>query len=152
MNLKKANALLKQTKENIARSGRSIFVVSGDDETPDFGYTVGDNKLEFVLFGNIPSQAIQGILNTVWAAFKTPSAGKPTDLNTSLRWHLNSAPIKLVEVSPVAAGKYNLFCQNVYNKLPKRVIQVLITDVNGKYPGEFGYDENFEQVVLPTLQ
>lgn len=152
MNINKAKELLRKTKADIAKHGNCVFAIGGHKSEPSYAYTVSDGNLEFIVFGNIQPQAMQAILNTVWAAFKTPSADKPTDLNTSLQWYLDSPPIKLIEVSPFAAGKYMLFCQNVYGKLPKRVIQVLLIDKNGKYPGEIGYDESFPQVVLPTLQ
>ena len=152
MNNKKANAVLKQTKENIAKNARSVFSITGNDKTPNFGYTVGDNNLEFIVFGNIPPQTRLYLLNTIWDAFKNPTAGKPVDLNVELNWVFENLPVKLVEVSTVEASKYNLFCLNVHGKFPKRVIQVLLTDRYCKYPGDTGYDENFPQVVLPTLQ
>ena len=152
MNNEKANALLKQTKEHIARNGRSVFSITGDGKTPNFGYTVGNNKLEFIVFGNIPPQTLHYLLNAVWDAFNNPTADAPTDLNVDLNWVFENLPVKLLDVSTVAASKYNLFSENVYGKFPARVIQVLLTDKNGKYPGAGGYDENFPQVELPTLQ
>ena len=152
MNIDKAKELLKKTKADITEHGSCVFAIGGNKSEPSYAYTVSDGNLELIAFGDISPDAHQYILNKVWGAFKHPSVDTPTDLNTDLMWLFETVPIKLVEVSPVAAGKYNLFCQNVYGKLPKRVIQVLLADKDCKFPGAPGYDENFPQVILPALQ
>jgi Domain of unknown function (DUF4262) len=136
------------TTEHIRRSGRSIIgvVPEADDDLP-FAYTIGNHlkKLPELL-----------VIGTCRAAFLNDLSelmirtGKPFLDGQLVRINAARPPVKLIRANDIARTDYTVQAGQYLGHENYAVMQVLIPDRNGRFPGENGCQEPFS--LLPVLR
>lgn len=133
-----------QIQSNIDRVGQHVFGIfptSPDDE--GFLYTIG-NALrglpELLIVGNIPLDIGCMILNVVGDHMR--KSEKTLDEGfLDLDW---TFPFKIRKCSDRAKEEYTVQCGQFLGREDYDVLQVMICDKAGKYPGEEGVDPRYD--------
>lgn len=128
---------------NIARTGQHLVAVFDPEGHEDnFTYSIGNaiNGLpELLLIGNFPMQLAEMALNAV--AEHQRNNGKPLDEGfLDIEW---SFPFKIRKTSEAAKSGYTIQAGSYLGREDYDVLQVMICDKNGKYPGDEGCAPGF---------
>lgn len=133
-----------QIQSNIDRVGQHVFGASptspGDEA---FLYTVG-NALrglpELLIVGNIPLEMGCMILNVIGDHMRKNERA-PDEGLLDLDW---SFPFKIRKCSDLAKEEYTIQCGQFLGRENYDVLQVMICDKSGKYPGEENVDPRYD--------
>lgn len=113
--------------------GRIIIGVFGDEEEPPFQYTIGnhDKSLpELVLIGSSDDTHILNAMSDIMIGRKGPF--RDNEL-VSLG---GQYPLKVIKAHQVAKDEYTFQATNYYGHNDYVVMQVLLCDHNGYFPGD----------------
>lgn len=131
-----------------------VGVFDEDMVEPAFAYSIGLTEKgwpEVLLIGNMRPQIIEIILTDLVKSWIAAGEVKMGDNDGLIVFpDMSEHPLRVVEVpSRLAVEKFCCQVQNFYEKEDVKVVQVLWPDVNGKFPGEEGYDAlNMKQPVV----
>lgn len=138
-------------KETITEHGHAVQGVFGE---PFFAYTVGRSTVgapDLYAGGNMDPRNMTVILNIICQMVDEGIivlaivAETGEDVPGVLA---NDLPVRFIKADPEKAEmNMNLA---LYGEYPKEVYQVLFPDPEGKFPGEAGYDEAYDQRVCPA--
>lgn len=132
-----------EVRENIEKHGQHLFGIGGDGSEPGFAYTVGNagrGLPELLIIGDFSFQLMGRILNELRA--KMREEGKPfeegfLDIGWTYPFKIRKASGDVNERFTIQAGQY-LGHENY------TVLQVMICDRDGCYPGDEGCDPDFD--------
>nr|WP_295468864.1 DUF4262 domain-containing protein [Mesorhizobium sp.] len=128
---------MREVRQNIESFGQHLFQVFGGGSSPGFTYTIGnaDRGLpELLLIGDFPSHIAAGLLNELGA--KMREEGKPLATGlVDIGW---SIPVKIRQAGPLARSHYTIQVDEYLGHNRYRVLQVMVCDENGRYPGDAG--------------
>jgi Domain of unknown function (DUF4262) len=137
------------TAEHIRQSGRSIigvFPCQEDDDWP-FAYTIGNHLKD------LPELLVIGTSN---AAFLNDlsqmmiDAGKPFLDGQLVRINVARLPVKVVRANSAAQADFTIQAGQFFGHEDYAVMQVLMPDRTGKFPGEEDCQEPFS--LFPVLR
>jgi hypothetical protein len=124
-----------RTAEDIERFGRSILIVGEGEEGWPFSYTIGNclhGLPELLAVGTLEG----GFLNDL--SQKMIDAGKPFE-NGELVYVGGRLPVKAIRCNVAAAqADYTIQVGEYFGHQDYSVMQVLLPDRSGKFPGEDG--------------
>lgn len=129
-------------ERNIAQSGQHLFLIFADGETPAFAYTIGNALLgppELLLIGNFPPRVAGGIVNELGQRMR--EAGRPLegDIDVGGRF-----PVRVRRASAGARQAYTLQAGRYFRHEEYDVLQILLCDPGGTYPGEPGCEPGYD--------
>lgn len=133
-------------ERNISRSGQHLFLIFADGETPAFVYTIG-NALrglpELLLISNFPPRVAGGIVNDLGQRMR--KAGRPLegDIDVGGRF-----PVRVRSASAKARQAYTLQAGRYFRHEEYDVLQILLCDPKGVYPGEPGCEPGYDDIPL----
>ncbi|MDE8650571.1 DUF4262 domain-containing protein [Novosphingobium album (ex Liu et al. 2023)] len=129
-------------ERNIARSGQHLFLIFADGETPAFAYTIG-NALhglpELLLIGNYSPRVVGSILNDL--GHRMREVRRPLEGEVDVGGQF---PVRLRQASAEARGRYTLQAGRFLRHEEYDVLQVLLCDPMGRYPGEPGCEPGYD--------
>lgn len=129
---------------NIRDYGQQVLSVQGD---PMFHYTVGNSQQglpELLLLGDINPAAACWVLNHLGQTMR--SQGAPLSGDVSLG---GEHPVRLVKVSnDRVRNDYTIQAGQYLGREDYEVLQVLLCDKEGRFPGDTGIDRNYDVPVL----
>lgn len=129
-------------ERNIARSGQHLFLVFAERETPAFAYTIG-NALhglpELLLIGNYSPQIAASVLNDLGQRMR--HSGRPLEGEIDIDVHY---PVRVRHAAPEARQRYTLQAGRYLRHEEYDVLQVLLCDPDGIYPGEQGCKPSYD--------
>ncbi|PZR66548.1 MAG: DUF4262 domain-containing protein [Stutzerimonas stutzeri] len=134
--------MMRQVRENIENYGQHLFYVGGDGADPAFCYTIGNAEHglpELLVIGSFGFWLTGQILNELGA--KMREAGKPyeeglLDIGWTYPFKIRKTSGDVNERFTIQAGRY-LGHENYV------VLQIMICDPMGRYPGDEGCDPDF---------
>lgn len=137
--------------KKIEEVGWAIQGVGADENFPTFGYTVGMCKsfgIELIFIGPLSFRAIEDIINRYGDLIKHKKIPldellKPREDVLSNMGKAGARYLSKLVKANAEKARYNYM--NNRRGEDFDVYQILIQDVNNKFPGEEGYDENFRQ-------
>jgi hypothetical protein len=148
-----------QITTNIAKYGFQMVGVFGtpDDPGPSFTYTIGLEPkygFELIIFG-LPHDFAAHVIHDMVNALKSGQTIE-TDVKDD-RWFAMlgedgekiNAKCLFKECDSRARGY--VYQADRYYERDVRVLQIVITDKHGKFPGEDGYDEEYMGIRQPLL-
>jgi len=134
---------MREVKQNIEAFGQHLFQVFGEGPVPGFTYTIGnaDRGLpELLLIGDFPSHIAAALLNELGA--KMREVGEPLAAGLiDIGW---SIPIKVREAGPRARSRYSIQVDQYLGHGHYSVLQVMVCDENGRYPGDAGCNPRYD--------
>jgi len=123
-------------ERNIVRSGHHLFLIFGDGATPAFVYSIG-NALrglpELLLIGNFAPSVAGGIVNDLGQRMRDAARPLEGDIDVGGQF-----PVRLRRASAAARDHYTLQAGRYLRHEEYDVLQVLLCDPQGLYPGEPG--------------
>src|SRR5690606_7667972 len=123
--------------------GQHLFQVFGEAADSGFTYMIGnaDRGLpELLLIGDFLSRIAAGLLNELGA--KMREDGKPLASGLiDIGW---SVPIKIRQTGPLARSRYTIQVDRYLGHDRYSVLQVMVCDENGRYPGDAGCDLRYD--------
>jgi len=135
--------LLVQTKNNIAKYGLQVIMVSGSDYSPSFAYSIGlfetYKQPEIILFG-LPDKLGQEIINDVAGLMKN---GETIKTYTNYGNIFKDSRAEFLPVDNRNIDDYFGAALNYYGTSTFPAIQLVWTDRNDKFPWEDNFEENF---------
>jgi hypothetical protein len=140
----------RRTAAHIKREGRSIVAVfvAEEDDGPPFSYTIGNHLKglpELLVIGTA-----QGVfLNTL--SHLMIAAGHGFEDGETVRM-LGSKEVKLIRASAAAREEYTIQAGEHFGHQNYSVMQVLMPDKQGRFPGEDGCDEPYASVPVLRVQ
>lgn len=129
-------------ERNIARSGQHLFLIFADGETPAFAYSIGNALLglpELLLVGNFSPRVAGAILNEL--GLKMRDARRPLEGDIDVGGQF---PVRLRHASADARQRYTLQAGRYLRHEEYDVLQVLLCDPDGIYPGEPGCKPGYD--------
>jgi len=123
-------------ERNIARSGQHLFLVFADQTAPAFAYTIGNALVglpELLLIGNYSPQIVGGILNDLGQRMRQTQ--RPLDGLIDIHARF---PVRARRTAPFVRQRYTLQAGRYLRHEEYDVIQILLCDPDGTYPGEPG--------------
>ncbi|SMH26464.1 DUF4262 domain-containing protein [Mesorhizobium australicum] len=134
---------MREVAQNIDAFGQHLFQIFGQGTAPGFTYTIGnaDRGLpELLLIGDFPSRIAAGLLNELGA--KMREDGKPLATGLiDIGW---SIPVKIRRTGPLARTRYTIQVNRYLGHDCYSVLQVMVCDENGRYPGDPGCDHRYD--------
>lgn len=134
--------MMKVVRSNIDRHGQHIFFIVPEDEEPAFAYTIGNAVIglpELLLIGNFSTTTSGGILNDL--GLKMRASSQPLAHEISLG---GDYPVRIRAASSLATQRYTIQVSRFLGHVHYRVLQILLCDPNGQYPGEPGCDPAYD--------
>lgn len=128
---------MRDVKQNIESYGQHLSQVFGDGSDPGFIYTIGnaDRGLpELLLIGDFPPHIAAGLLNELGAKMREDGKPLATGL-VDIGW---SIPVKVRQAGPLARSRYTIQVDQYLGHDRYGVLQVMVCDENGRYPGDAG--------------
>ena len=121
---------------NIARNGQHLFLIFADGETPAFAYSIG-NALqglpELLLVGNFSPRVAGSIINELGRKMRDARRPLEGDIDVGGRF-----PARVRQASVQARQRFTLQAGRYLRHEEYDVLQVLLCDPDGAYPGEPG--------------
>lgn len=128
-------------EHNIARSGQHLFLIFADGAAPAFAYTIG-NALhglpELLLIGNFSPRVAGGIVNELGQRMRDARRPLEGDLDVGGQF-----PVRIRRASSEARERYTLQVGRYLRHEEYDVLQVLLCDSKGVYPGEPGCEPGY---------
>ncbi len=137
-------ALLAQVKEHIEKAGQSVIGIFDGD--PPFSYTIGNTAKglpELLLIGMHPAQARE-ILNMFGSMMRNRGEGFANMELVSLGD--GALPLLMVETDERGSDEYARQARAYFGDQDVSVVQVVIPDRQGRFPGQPGCDEPYASV------
>lgn len=136
--------IMEQVQKNIDTAGQHLFGIFGVDEGDvGFTYTIGNGNRdlpELLLIGNYPQHLAVAILNELGA--KQREEGRPLPEGMlDIGW---SYPFKIRKASDVAKERFTIQATNYFGHADYDVLQVMICDPKGLYPGDHGCEPRYD--------
>lgn len=129
--------LREQVTENIKTHGRGIIGVSGDDDNLPFGYTIGNtnkNVPELLMISKINCEDIVRLLNAVSDKLvEEEDPYEERDLSLGGKFPVK---IRAITDEKMVKNKYTIQVGQFFETEDYRVMQVLVCDQDGVYPGD----------------
>ncbi|MDF0543821.1 DUF4262 domain-containing protein [Sphingobium sp. H39-3-25] len=127
---------------NIARSGQHLFLIFADGETPAFAYSIG-NALhglpELLLIGNFSPRVAGSILNELGQKMRETRRPLEGDIDVDGQF-----PVRLRHASAEARRRFTFQAGRYLRHDEYDVLQVLLCDPAGVYPGVPGCDPAYD--------
>jgi hypothetical protein len=139
-----AKQLDSQIQRNIDQSGQHIFGIIPDSKNTGFYYTIGNairGLPELLLIGSFEPQLGTLILNTLGDHMRRNEHALPEGMLSLPDWPY---PFKIRKTGPRAQRDYTIQASRFYGYDEYDVLQVMICDPQGKYPGDAGCDKNYD--------
>lgn len=133
---------------NVADHGQHIVGVLSDGQAPHFTYTVGLFPVlgfELVVFG-LSHEVAQVVLNDIGTRAR---AGEAMGLNVPDERFFN-LPVKLIACGPKAQEVNGVACR-FYARDEVPMVQIVLCDPSGLFPGDAGFDYEFMSERQPLL-
>lgn len=128
---------IRAVRQNIKSFGQHLFQVFGDGPDPGFTYTIGNTDRglpELLLIGDFSSHIAAGLLNELGAKMREDGKPPATGL-VAISW---SIPVKVRQAGPLARSRYTIQVSEYLGHDRYSVLQVMVCDENGRYPGDAG--------------
>ncbi|BAI96681.1 hypothetical protein Sj15T_09840 [Sphingobium sp. TA15] len=128
-------------QDNIDRTGQHLFAIFGSDDEPAFVYTVGNavrGLPELLLIGNFRATVAGGILNDLGTIMRKQERALSGDIGLGGRY-----PVRIRRASEGAKFKWTIQAGQYLGHDHYDVLQVLLCDYDGHYPGERGCNPDF---------
>ncbi|HUD29493.1 DUF4262 domain-containing protein [Sphingomonas sp. ID1715] len=129
-------------ERNIARSGQHMFLVFADGETPAFAYSIG-NALhglpELLLVGNFSPRVAGSIINDLGRKMREARRPLEGDIDVGGQF-----PVRVRRASAKAHQCFTLQAGRYLRHEEYDVLQVLLCDAAGIYPGEPGCEPAYD--------
>lgn len=129
-------------EENIRRGGQHLQAVFADETNPGFVYTIG-NALhglpELLLIGNFAPRTLAPILNLLGDKMREAKAPLEGAVDFGAKF-----PVLARRASPDARCRYTLQASRYLRHEEYDVVQLLLCDPAGIYPGEPGCTPGFD--------
>lgn len=123
-------------ERNIARSGQHLFLVFADETSPAFVYTIG-NALhglpELLLIGNFSPQVAASVVSELGGRMR--EARRPLEGDIDIG---GDYPVRVRRATRQARDRYTLQASRYLRHEEYDVLQLLLCDQAGVYPGEPG--------------
>lgn len=147
------SGLHESVAEHIQQHGQSVIGVFGDADGPTFSYTIGNHERglpEIIIFGLDPSSDAQPMLN--WLCEKQRERGHAFAHGELFKEDGMKCAIKFVSCSGPAVREYCVQAWDYYNVAPESfdVIQMVVPDHHGRFPGEAGCEAPYKDMPLLT--
>lgn len=134
--------LMGVVQANIDRHGQHVFVVFPDEDEPGFAYTIGNARCglpELLIIGNFTPTTCLAILNDLGRQMR--AAGHPLAGDISLGGQF---PVRIHTARSAAKWRYTIQAGQYLGHERYEVLQVLLCDRDGHYPGQPGCDPDFD--------
>lgn len=129
---------------NIKAAGQHIYGIFDPEQKQDsFAYTVGNASQgfpELLIIGNFPSRIMMMILNAVGTHMRNAAAPIEEGM-LDIDW---TFPFKIRKAGDRAKADFTIQAGQYLGHEDYEVLQVMICDKNGKYPGDEGITEGFD--------
>lgn len=123
-------------ERNIARSGQHLLLIFADGKTPAFAYSIG-NALhglpELMLIGNFSPRVAGSIINELGQKMREARRPLEGDIDVGGQF-----PVRMRHASAEARQHFTLQAGRYLRHEEYDVLQVLLCDPAGIYPGEPG--------------
>lgn len=140
-------ALLAQVTEHIEKAGQSVIGVFGGGATePTFSYTIGNTAKglpELLIFGLHPEEA-RGVLNMFGRMMRTRAEAFGNMERVSLGE--GALPVLMVETDERGTDEYARQARVYFGDQDVSVVQVVIPDRQGRFPGQPGCEEPYASI------
>lgn len=134
---------MRAVQQNIDAFGQHLFQVFGDADSSAFAYTIGNagqGLPELLLIGNFPTNISAALLNELGA--KMREDGRPLSVGlVDIGW---SVPVKTRIAGPAARARFTIQASQYFGHDTYGVLQVMVCDETGKFPGEEGCDPRYD--------
>jgi len=127
---------------NVRNSGQHLMAIFGDHPEPAFIYTIGNASLglpELLMIGNFAPEVAGGILNMLGVQMRSCRRPLEGDINVGGKF-----PVRVRRVSPAARQAYTFQAGQYLRYEEYDVLQILLCDPAGLYPGEPGCQPGFD--------
>lgn len=129
-------------ERNIALSGQHLFLVFASGDAPAFAYSIG-NALqglpELLLIGDFPPRVAGSILNDLGLMMRRACRPLHGDIDVGGQF-----PVRLRQASADARQRFTLQVGRFLRHEEYDVLQVLLCDPAGIYPGEPGCEPAYD--------
>jgi len=129
-------------ERNIARSGQHMFLIFADGETPAYAYSIG-NALhglpELLLVGNFSPRLAGSVINDLGR--KMREARRPLEGDIDIGGQF---PVRVRRASAEARQRFTLQAGRYLRHEEYDVLQLLLCDAAGIYPGEPGCEPAYD--------
>lgn len=139
---------MQQVREHIDEFGQHVVGVLSEGTDPGFTYTVGllpHVGYELIVYG-LPHTVAMPILNDIGQHLRS---GEPLDLETPDSRFTN-LPVKFVTCGP-RAQEVNAVARRHFDADDVPMVQVVLSDREGKLPGDAGFDHDYMDPIQPLL-
>jgi hypothetical protein len=141
----------RRTAAHIKREGRSIVAVfvADEDDGPPFSYTIGNHLkgLPELLVIGTPQGFFLNTLSHLMIA-----AGHGFEDGETVRMLGSKVPVKLIHASAAAREEYTIQAGEHFGHDEYEVMQVLIPDKQGRFPGDEDCEEPYASVPVLRVQ
>ncbi|SER24791.1 DUF4262 domain-containing protein [Sphingobium sp. YR768] len=127
---------------NIDRAGRHIFAIFPDADTPGFAYTIGNARLglpELLIIGNFAPILMASVLNEVGRRMRQTEQVPDRDIDIG-----GAFPIRPRLAGATARSAFTIQVGRFLGHEEYAVVQLLLPDPMGLYPGEAGCDPRYD--------
>lgn len=135
---------LPEVQANIDRTGQHIFgIFGGPGDGDGWFYTIGNANRglpELLLIGSFPPALGNRILNDLGTLMRERGVSFDEGL-LDIDW---SFPFKIRKAGGDVRDRFTIQAGQYLGHENYEVLQVMICDRNGKYPGDAGCDPNFD--------
>jgi Domain of unknown function (DUF4262) len=142
------NAFRQDTDEDIRHSGRSIiFGFSCEENGPQFAHTIGNHLKalpELLIIGTTQGACLNDLSQMMI------KSGNPFLDGQLVRINAGRLPVKIIRANNTAQADYTLCAGDYFGHQDYAVMQVIMPDRTGKFPGEDGCQEPYS--LLPVLR
>ncbi|KKW90266.1 DUF4262 domain-containing protein [Sphingobium chungbukense] len=129
-------------EDNIRHDGQHLQAVFSDEAGPGFVYTIG-NALqglpELLILGNFNPRAVGPILNLLGDMMRDAKTPLEGDIDFGARF-----PVRVRRASAAARTRYTIQVGRYLRHEEYEVLQLLLCDPAGIYPGEPGCGSGFD--------
>ena len=141
----------RRTAAHIERAGRTVVGVFPTEEDPGvpFAYTIG-NHLKGLPELLVIRTTEAGFLNTL--SHLMIAAGHGFEDGETVRMLGSKASVKLIHANAAAREEYTIQAGEHFGHQNYSVMQVLISDKKGRFPGDEGCEEPYASVPVLRVQ
>lgn len=136
--------LMREVRKNIEIRAQHVFAVFPDGAgSPGFAYTIGNairGLPELLIIGNFAPTLAAMILNELGDKMREDGRPFPEGL-VDIGW---TYPFKVRRASPSARSRFTIQAGEYWRTEDYDVLQVMICDREGRYPGDEGCHPDFD--------
>jgi hypothetical protein len=129
-------------QSNIDMAGQHIFAIFPDDDTAGFAYTIGNTRLglpELLIIGNFAPVLMASVLNEVGRRVRQTDQVPDKDIDIG-----GTYPIRPRLAGATARSAFTIQVGRFLGHEEYTVVQLLLPDPMGRYPGEAGCDPRYD--------